>query len=148
MKTKVLSFLFLGLLAACEPKPQPIPFGNAACDYCHMTVVDRQYAAQLVSSTGKVYHFDAVECMLHFEESHQDSRWALQSVCSFADPGNLYPAGESRYLVTEALPSPMGAYITPVHEEEAAEKLQDQHGGELYDLERLKADFHNKKWQP
>lgn len=129
-----------GFIAACEPEARPINFGEEACSYCHMTIVDERYAAQLVSSTGKVHSFDAVECMLNYKQEHS-REWSMQRVCNYHSPGKLMPAEQAFYLRSEELPSPMGAYITPVAPREKAEALQNKHGGELYDFPALHNNF-------
>lgn len=129
------------LLGACQPQERPIEFGEEACSYCHMTIVDNRYAAQLVTSTGKVHSFDAVECLLNYKHEHSDNKWAMQRVCNYKNPGALMPAGEAYYVISKALPSPMGANITPVAPRKKAEALQEKHSGKLYDYSALQNNF-------
>ena len=53
------------LLLSCTIKPEKINFGSDMCHFCQMTIVDRQHAAQYVTSKGKQFKFDAIECMLN-----------------------------------------------------------------------------------
>ena len=60
---KLLPLILLAtvLLAACQPSPKPIEYGSDMCDYCKMTIVDQQHAAELVTTKGKAFKFDAIE---------------------------------------------------------------------------------------
>ena len=64
----VLSLLLL--FAACSPQPRPIEYGTDLCDFCRMTIVDKQHAAELVTDKGRVYKFDAIECMVNYLEQN------------------------------------------------------------------------------
>ena len=95
-----LLFLLVLLLSACSPKPKPIEYGSDACDYCRMTVVDQQHAAELVSSKGKAYKFDAIECMVHYKREHDDREYALLLVNDYLQKGELVPAEECTFLIS------------------------------------------------
>jgi copper chaperone NosL len=58
-------FLFCAILLGCE-KQGPIPFlwGEDACHFCKMTLVQKGYAAQRINEKGKVFKYDAIECLL------------------------------------------------------------------------------------
>ena len=135
---RLLAILTLLLLAAsCKIAPEPIAFGTDACHYCHMTIVDRQHASQLVTGKGKAFKFDAVECLLfHLQDAPADSR-ALYLVSDFNQPGTLLEAESATYLISENLPSPMGAFLTAFASQPDALEAQKQYGGTLYDWSGL-----------
>ncbi len=65
-------FLRLGVvtLAALAWAPRsvwgsshPTTHGVDVCPYCNMTVIDLRYSAQVVTPTGLVHHYDALECL-------------------------------------------------------------------------------------
>jgi len=129
------------LLLSCQPSPQEIHYGEMGCSYCQMTIVDKQYAAQLVTSTGKNFSFDAVECLLHYREEHTDVDWAYQLVSDYQNPGKLIPLKESVFVRSEKLPSPMGMYLTAVADSNAAREITEKHGGTIYSYPELQ-----KQW--
>lgn len=140
---KVLNYiLFAGAIMtlACTPKQEAINYGHDGCDYCKMTIVDPRYAAELVTDKGKVYKFDAVECMVNYKNEHRDTHFALQLVSTF-DAKTLTPSKDCYYLRSEALPSPMGMYITPFSTENVARKEAKNNGGKVYSWEHLNANF-------
>lgn len=129
-------FILLALVAAsCSSGPQPIDYGNELCHFCKMTISDSRFGSELVTDKGKVYKYDAVECLLKDMASHPEGSTAY--VTDFTDPGILIPAATSAYLISREIPSPMGEFISAYGSEEVAIKQQNQFGGERFDWEGL-----------
>lgn len=127
------------LLLACSPKPKPIMYGHEACHFCSMTIVDQRFGCELVTNKGKVYLFDAIECMVNFiHENPEISRQEeLILTNTFDRPGALLSIKECVFLHSQNLPSPMGMFINPVAEEDFAQDLKKKHSGEIYDWEGI-----------
>lgn len=125
------------LVVACEPAPKPIEYGQEACEYCRMSIVDKRYAAQLVSETGKTFSFDAMECMIHFKDENTQHQWHMELVTDYTNPGALIPAAEATVVRSKQLPSPMGMYLTAVGSAEDAKELQTEHNGNLYSYKEV-----------
>lgn len=125
------------LLTACSTSPEPIPYGNAECQFCRMTVVDRQHAAELVSTKGKVYFFDAIECMLNYSNANSDEQFAHSLVNDFTNPGVLIAAEEAFYLISKQLPSPMGAYLSAFPDQQALSEALELYGGNGFSWEEI-----------
>src|SRR5690606_18561210 len=110
-------FIFLSIItllfASCNVSPQPINFGSDACHFCNMTIVDRQHASQLVTTKGKAFKYDAIECMVHsLQDEFKNTEMAHYLVADFNQPGELTDATKASYLVSEKLQSPMGANLS------------------------------------
>ncbi|WP_066225551.1 nitrous oxide reductase accessory protein NosL [Formosa haliotis] len=139
-KYSVLALLlfFLG----CNVSPKAIDYGNEGCHYCSMTIVDKIHAAEVVTNKGKVYKFDATECMAHFMEDFNRSEIALYLVNHYSKPEVLIDATQATFLVSKNIPSPMGAFVTAFQDHNIAEKVKSEQGGTLYTwneiLEHLK----------
>ncbi|MEH6763370.1 MAG: nitrous oxide reductase accessory protein NosL [Aequorivita antarctica] len=134
--------IFLGiittLLISCNVSPQHIEYGTDACHYCNMTIVDRQRASQFVTTKGKAFKYDAIECMVHsLQDEMKDTEIALYLVADFNQPGQLMDATMSSYLVSDQLPSPMGANLSAFENEKAAQKAKEEFTGELYSWEEI-----------
>ncbi|WP_027124741.1 nitrous oxide reductase accessory protein NosL [Gelidibacter mesophilus] len=130
-------FFFLAILSlflgACNVEPQPINYGSDACHYCDMTIVDKQHASQLVTSKGKAYTYDAIECMVHsLQDEFKDTEMAYYLVADFNEPGELVSAEKATYLVSELLQSPMGENLSAFLKEEDAKKAQEKFKGSMY----------------
>jgi len=53
MKTlTALSIIVLALLSACSRAPEPIVYGKDACTHCKMTIMDKRFAAEIITSKG------------------------------------------------------------------------------------------------
>jgi copper chaperone NosL len=131
-----LAILIGGLALAalsCAPQPQPIEYGSDMCYFCKMSIVDNQHAAMAVTSKGKNYKFDAIECLLPFLQAEQGVEYAYLLVNDYEAPGAVLPAGESYYLISQGIPSPMGAFLSAFSSQERAEATQAEHGGTVYD---------------
>ncbi len=105
------SVLALALLAACgAPGPTPIRYGEAACEHCHMTASDPRFGAELVTTTGKAYVFDAIECLAEYVADHpeMDAQTHALWVTAFDDPGTLIPLDDAYFVQAPGVRSPMG----------------------------------------
>ncbi|WP_258105510.1 nitrous oxide reductase accessory protein NosL [Marinoscillum sp. MHG1-6] len=136
----ILGFLVTGVWS-CEVKPQKINYGTDACDFCRMTIVDRQHAAQLVTEKGKAYKYDAIECMMNDLKKWDRPAVAFYLVADYANPGVLTDAREAHFLISESIPSPMGAFLTAFAYETARADTFDSVGGELLYWSELKSEF-------
>ena len=66
---------------------------------------------------------------------------ALFLVNDFDHPGELVDAKKATYLVSENIPSPMGAFLSAFSEQQAAQNTLDMNGGELYTWTEIKDQF-------
>ncbi len=138
MKAIILSMLTL--LAACGVSQPNIDWGKAECSHCRMNVMDQQYGAVIVTTKGRQYTFDAVECMVHFVYggAGAENDVATYFVADHAHPGVLIDATKASYLHAADLRSPMGgncAAFATIADRDAAAIL---HNGELLDWEGVK----------
>jgi copper chaperone NosL len=139
MKNWINCIGIMGLLGlfACSPSPQPIDYGNDMCHYCKMTIVDQQHAAEAITSKGKAYKFDAIECMVNYLKDNEVEAYAFLLVNDYEQPKVLIPAEDSYYLISESIPSPMGAYLSAFATKSKAEAVQAEKGGDVYNWELL-----------
>ena len=131
MKDYIIAALTILTLAQCAPEPRDISYGLELCSHCKMTIVDQQHAAQLVTDKGKIYSFDAIECMVGYEQDNPN-QYAFRLVNHLGDPATLHPAEGSTFLISKQLPSPMGAFLNALPDLISATQLQNTHGGHLY----------------
>jgi len=73
-----------------------------------MVIDDDRFASQLVTSKGKVYSFDSVECMIQHESDQEvASRW----VWSRPDGGQWKNVEDAKFIQSPNIQSPMGGNI-------------------------------------
>jgi copper chaperone NosL len=132
--------ILLGVLAmmGCSNSPKPIDYGNDSCHYCKMTIVDKIHGAEIITDKGKVFKFDAAECMLNYVADGHEAEVASFLTNHYEKPTALISANDATFLISDNLPSPMGAYLTAFESAAQAEKVQAEIGGELYTWEALK----------
>jgi len=136
-------FPLLLFTSSCSIEPEPIYYGEDNCAHCEMTIMDQRYGTEIVTSKGKVYKFDSVECLVEFLENlkNKKEKPGKLLVTPFDHPGNLVNAGESFVLHSKNLPSPMGLYLSAFETEAAAGFFQDQYGGKIYNWDGLMEHF-------
>lgn len=138
-----LAFVSLLLLASCSVEPESVRYGEDQCAYCKMTIVDQTHAAQYVTLKGKQFKFDAIECMVN-ELNDSEKETASKWVANYPNPGEMTAAEDARYLISEAIKSPMGANLTAFASQDQAESIKQESGGETYSWSELKAHFREK----
>lgn len=70
----ILLCVVLFFTSACTQSPEPINYGKDACAHCKMTIVDNRFGAELVTAKGKIYKFDDIICLRHFEKEHPEQK--------------------------------------------------------------------------
>jgi copper chaperone NosL len=141
---KVLFSAFAGILCfffSCSVAPEPINYGQDACHFCKMTIVDQQHSAQYVTKKGKQFKFDAIECMVNELSEKGIDEIAFLLVADYHDPGQMTPAFEATYLISKEIKSPMGADLTGFASEQQALESQKENGGKLYSWKELLEKF-------
>src|SRR5690554_6429991 len=140
MRQLFLLSVFMLILSACNVKPAEIEYGSDACHYCDMTIVDHQFASQLVTAKGRAYKYDAVECMVHsLQEQFPDVDMAYELITDFNEPGNLINPESASYLVSEKLPSPMAENVSGYKTQDAAMSKEKDFGGQVYTWEEIQS---------
>jgi copper chaperone NosL len=138
----VLAMLFI--LNSCNSGPQPIAYGNDGCHFCKMTIVDKIHGAELVTDKGKVYKFDAAECMLNYINKNPKLPVSILLTNYYEAPTEFITTEEATFLISTNLPSPMGANLTAFKTKESAEKVLAEKGGTLYTWDTLKTHLKDK----
>ena len=126
-------FLFSSLLYCNSDKPKIIKSGEQTCSYCRMKIVDRRFNAQAVTTRGKHYHYDSIECMVADtqDKAKTSSEVFLKKyVKDFFNPDNFVEAEKAHYIFSEKLASPMGAGISAYAEQESVQKAQKKYDGQ------------------
>ncbi len=141
VKVVLLFVLLLALgLTSCSPEPQPIQYGFDGCEHCKMTISDARYGTELVTKKGKVYKFDSIECMASFlNEQEAKDAVALTLVTNFEAPEKLIAVDSAVILQSDAMPSPMGMFLTAFANQEVAQQYQAEKGGAFLSWEETRA---------
>ncbi len=132
---------FLLIFISCNVEPKKINYGSDMCHFCKMTIVDQQHAAQYVTTKGKQFKFDAIECMLNDLEEISSENISIFLVSDYGNPGKMTEATTATYLISEEIKSPMGAFLSAFSSKELANKTQQESGGKLYSWTTIKEKY-------
>ncbi len=114
----VCLFLFVG----CEVKPEPIVFGEDHCSYCKMSIADPKFGAELVTDKGRIFKFDALECMVPYLQENDEVEYAHILAIAYDEPGELKPVKDLKFVFSEDFKSPMGGNIAGLNPPAALEE--------------------------
>lgn len=134
-----ISFLFL--LYGCDVQPAPIEYGKEECNFCKMTIVDRQHAAQMVTNKGKQFKYDAIECMLNDLNDKQNTQEYKTYLVSDYGNGLMTKAEEATYLISHEIKSPMGAFLSAFSSKAAATSVMNKSGGQIYNWQEIRKKY-------
>jgi copper chaperone NosL len=132
-----ISILTLLLVVSCKVEPEQINYGKDGCHFCKMTIVDNQHASELVTAKGKVYKYDAIECLINDLKKRDNAEVGILLVNDYSKPGELISAESAAFLISEGVPSPMGAFLSAFNDKTDAEAVKSENGGELYDWQSI-----------
>ena len=76
-----------------------------------MTLVDRRFAAELVTRTGREFRFDDIGCLATFlaDSGAELTRDGKAWVNDYLAPGHWLAIDSARYLRSSTLPTPMAS---------------------------------------
>jgi copper chaperone NosL len=135
---KILSFSFLlFFFLACEVAPVAIEYNVDQCSACKMMIADAQFGSELVTTKGKVFKYDAIECLVPEVNTKGELHFAFILVSNFNQPANLIDARNAYFVVSKSRPSPMGGFLSAYVSESEAKTALAEVGGELYDWNAL-----------
>jgi copper chaperone NosL len=127
----VLASAFL-ILACGGQEAAPIFWGEDACHYCKMTLVQKGFAAQRVSTTGKVLKYDAIECLLQDEKTAPLRAGERVYVSDWSRPETPFLSAEEAFFLSgENVASPMGGGLAAFASADSVRAFQEGLGGEI-----------------
>ncbi len=111
---------------------RPVHVGVDVCPFCNMTVIDARFAAQMVTHTGKVYSYDAIECLVDHLNGYGGPKvdprelYAPDFAASSAKKAVLEPVDELIFLYHKRIRTPMGGGLVAFRKREDAESFISQ----------------------
>ena len=113
-------------LQSCAQQPEPIRYGQDACVFCKMTIMDKKFAAEIVTDKGKAYKFDDLSCMVKYLKVNKwnESQMAFVVVNDYDKPGELIDARTATFVSSRELRSPMRGDVAAFSNKAAAEAVK------------------------
>ena len=113
------------LFSSCTREPEAIHFGKDLCHHCKMTIIDNKFGAEIVTAKGKIFKFDAVECLRDYygkEYKNTASEDDLYLTVDYNSPGNFIDATNATFLNDAEIKSPMGGNLAAFSTTQFAEQ--------------------------
>lgn len=149
--------LGFGVLQPAFAAPRPLRVGVDVCPYCNMTILDARYAAQMVTSTGKVYNYDDVGCLLDHLLGYGGPKvtprelYVADFAASERKEARFIPVNQAYFLYSERIRTPMGTGLLAFSSKatlEAYLKERPQHKGQKLRWDDLLAMGRKRAWVP
>ena len=131
---KIVSVLSLMVLVGCAGHgPVEINYGQDPCDYCKMTIADNKFGSELVTSKGKVYKFDSIECLAAYAQVNTGENASVKSmwVTDFNNAGTFVRVDNATIVLSERQNSPMGVGLVAFSLSPEAERFVTEKGGKI-----------------
>jgi copper chaperone NosL len=139
--TAAAAGLSLAAASACAPAgPQAIKLGEDDCDYCRMTIADARFGGEAITTKGRIFTFDAIECLAGWTRTAPPGTIANVYVIDVQHPGTFIPAAEAGFLEDVLIKTPMGRSIVAFASVKAAEEQRTVLGGRVVRWTALVAD--------
>jgi len=122
------------LLAACGVAgPVPLEWNETACTHCHMTLADRRFGAEVITTKGRALQFDDVGCAAEYLTTRGVGLDEVSSVwvIDYTHPDSLISATSATFVRNEAFGTPMGSGIIAIGDPQKADSLATALSGEL-----------------
>ena len=145
---KISGLLFiLFVIFSCTPSPEPIDYGSDNCAYCKMTIVQKQFGTELVTSKGKVYKFDSIECLAAYYLKNRLNQKDVHSihVTDFNNESKFLNAFEAVYLFSSNIRSPMGMNLSSFENSQQVQLILGDKEGKIIEWNEVLA-LVNDEW--
>jgi copper chaperone NosL len=140
---RLIIIAFALMFQSCNTQPEALIPGKDICVHCKMPVADTRFGAELISSKGKIYKFDDINCMLQWKKngggSNVDFKHIL--VVNYFNPIDLMQADKAVYLKSDKIRTPMNSGFAAFSKEEEAKNLQQEIGGTLVSWQQVVANI-------
>ena len=122
-----------------------IDYNKSQCTQCNMIIKDNRFSAQAASKKGKVFNFDAIECLVNFLKVSNQDHFKHFWVSDYKSPSGFLNAHDAIYVQSQAIKSPMGANLAAFENIANAKEIQKENNGTIYSWSEIRAKFNNQK---
>lgn len=138
-KATVVAVLFLPiLLHSCSAQPESFHYGNDACTFCKMTIMQKGFANEWVTDKGKVYKFDDLHCLLSFRKTDNSKGEAY--INDFNGKKELVKATDLFFVQSKEIEAPMGGHFAAFINKADAEKWAKTNGAQVQTWQHIESE--------
>ncbi len=126
------------LLASCAAQgPRALVAGTDECAQCRMMIADPRFGGEVITRTGRVQTFDALECLTNYVASTDTAMLREIWVSDFEHPGAWLPASKAVFIEGATTGSPMGRSLLAVAPGTNPHAAATRYGGRASDWRAL-----------
>jgi copper chaperone NosL len=127
----ILSISIFLFFTSCSTEPEPLQYRIDICHFCKMTLMDKKFGAELVTTKGKIYKFDDLNCFLHFYNSgyEPEENFKHKLVVDFSAPAKLIDATNAFYIKSSEIRSPMDGQVAAFESKTSMDDFKRQWKG-------------------
>jgi copper chaperone NosL len=133
MSITLMSGLFL---SACTQGPQPFKIGKDNCSHCKMTIADKRFGAEAISTTGRIFKFDDIACLQSYMKSTEAIIDKIYLV-DYANGNELIDAKKALLLKDSKIRCPMHGNLIAFSDEMNLNEVRKSNGGEEVRWEKV-----------
>lgn len=143
---KAAAFFVVLVVTACSSGPEAINYGSDQCAHCRMVITEKPFASELVTNKGKVYKFDAIECLAAYLDEHEDlaKNRSTRYVHDFANPDKWIKADQALFVQSEEIQSPMALSLLAFSSAEVLETHLRKYQGSRISWSEIVEQVRNK----
>lgn len=131
-KAKAISAIICVLMiSSCSRGPEALRTGRDNCAFCKMTISDPRFGAELQTSTGKLYKFDDIQCLISYKKELEtvDREEAMEYVADYCGVHSLIPASQCYLLKGSDLRCPMQGQLIAFSSPDSLRKVMETYKG-------------------
>jgi copper chaperone NosL len=108
-----LPILMMFTMSGCSIGPEPFVLGKDNCYLCKMTITDPKYGGELVTTKGKVYKFDDIDCLLSYVKAAEYDKKLVKDIylVDYAGAHKFVKAESAVIYKSEELRTPMNGFM-------------------------------------
>lgn len=140
MKKIFFAFLIIIIfLSGCSSGVQPVMYGKDNCEHCKMTIMNNHFAAELITTKGKVFKFDDIQCLSMYIKNTPVAKNSVKQlfITDYSVPGKFINADKAGFIKSDSLRSPMEGNIAAFENSDSAKKYLLQFQAVAVDLNSI-----------
>ncbi len=142
---KLFFLALIFLVISCQKQPEAINYQNEDCANCQMTISDNRFGSELITTKGKIFKFDSIECLVSYMHNIKSNEIHSMWVTDFVNPSNLINIKRAYFLKSDRIQSPMGLNICAFSDTSSLNKIMKESGGNLLIWEEL-IEYVKNEW--
>lgn len=126
-----LAFVML-VFTGCSKDPKQINYGVDPCDFCKMTIVDKRFGGEIISTKGKQYNFDDIKCIVEFVDKKYIQKNKIEAVylIDYYSGQFIKASPNTPLLLNESLKSPMASNMAAFADAHSCKNAYAAMGGQ------------------